>query len=105
MREVERAGDGGAARRISRRRFVRGAAAGISALSVPGLLALSRGGGAPSAQAVAQPDELHRRVRAELERFAGWLQENGVDGYVGEVGWPDDYAGDAGRWNALAEAW
>ncbi|HEV2743649.1 MAG TPA: hypothetical protein VGV91_10870, partial [Rubrobacter sp.] len=92
-RGVDPSGNG-AARRLSRRRFVRGAAAGISALSVPGFLALSRGGTA-SAQAVAQPDALHRRVRAELGRFTGWLRENGVDGYVGEVGWPDDYAGDA----------
>jgi hypothetical protein len=103
-RGVDPAGDGGAARRLSRRRFVRGAAAGISALSVPGFLAVPRGGVA-SAQAAAQPDALHRRVRAELGRFTGWLQENGVDGYVGEVGWPDDYAGDAEQWNALAEAW
>ncbi|CAA9496631.1 MAG: GH5_5 / GH5 [uncultured Rubrobacteraceae bacterium] len=102
-RGVDLSGDG-AARRLSRRRFVRGAAAGISVLSVTGLLALPRGGAA-SAQAVAQPDALHRRVRAELGRFTGWLQVNGVDGYVGEVGWPDDYAGDAGRWNALAKAW
>ena len=99
---VDVAADGGA-RRLSRRRFVRGAAAGLSALSAPGLLALP-GVRTASAQAVPS-DALHRRVRAELERFTGWLRENGVGGYVGEVGWPDDYAGDAERWNALAEAW
>ncbi len=68
---------------------------------MPGLIA-SRG--AASAEA-ADPDALHSRVRAELGRFTGWLAQNGVDGYIGEVGWPDDYAGDASNWNALAEAW
>lgn len=103
-RAVDLAGGGGAGR-LSRRRFVPGAAAGISALSVPGLLALP-GDGAASAQAAAlQPEALHRRVRAELARFTGWLQDDGFDGFDGKVGWPDDYAGDADQWNALAEAW
>jgi len=101
-RAVDLAGGGGAGR-LSRRRFVPGAAAGISALSVPGLLALPGDGAAASAQAAAlQPETLHRRVRAELARFTGWLQDNAVDG---KVGWPDDYAGDTDHWNALAEAW
>jgi hypothetical protein len=86
---------------ISRRRFVRDAGLGVAALSVPGLLA---GRGAVSAQTVYR-DALHHRIRAELDRFTGWLSQNGVDGYIGEVGWPDDYAGDASKWNALAEAW
>ncbi|HET7271172.1 MAG TPA: cellulase family glycosylhydrolase [Rubrobacter sp.] len=86
---------------MSRRRFVRDAGLGIAALSMPGLLA---GRGEVSAQTVA-PDALHRRIRAELGKFTDWLDQNGVDGYVGEVGWPDDYAGDATNWNSLAEAW
>ena len=87
-------------KRISRRRFVRGAALGAAALSVPGSL-LVRGGDA-SAQTT---DALHRRIRAELSTFTDWLRRNGVKGYIGEVGWPDDYRGDASKWNALAEAW
>jgi Cellulase (glycosyl hydrolase family 5) len=86
---------------ISRRRFVRDVGLGVAALSMPGLLA---GSGAVSAQ-TADPDALHHRVRAELGKFTGWLSQNGVDGYIGEVGWPDDYEGDASNWNSLAEAW
>jgi hypothetical protein len=86
---------------MSRRRFVRDAGLGIAALSVPGVLA---GSGATPAQ-TAESDALHRRIRAELGRFTDWLSRNGVDGYVGEVGWPDDYLGDASNWNALADAW
>ncbi len=37
--------------------------------------------------------------------FTDWLSANGVKGYVGEVGWPDDYRDDAALWNALARAW
>ena len=50
-------------------------------------------------------DALHRRARAELKVFTDWLAENGVQGYIGEVGWPDDVREDYTRWNALAEAW
>jgi hypothetical protein len=89
-------------RDISRRRFLRGLGLGVGVLSMPGLLAA--GGEAVSAQAGA-PDALHRRVRAELGKFTGWLEQNGVEGYIGEVGWPDDYRGDASSWNALANAW
>jgi hypothetical protein len=87
---------------MSRRRFVRGLGLGLSALSVPGLLAAR--GGAVAAQA-AEPDALHRRILDELGKFTNWLQQNGVEGYIGEVGWPDDYRGDASQWNALANAW
>src|SRR5919199_1272183 len=84
---------------MSRRRFIRDAGLGVAALSVPGFAA-----GRGAAQ-TAEPDALHRRVRAELGKFTGWLAQNGVDGYIGEVGWPDDYGGDTSNWNALAEAW
>ena len=87
---------------MSRRRFVRGLGLGLSALSMPGLLAAKSG--AVSAQSV-NPDALHRRVLDELGNFTDWLQQNGVEGYIGEVGWPDDYRGDASLWNALANAW
>jgi hypothetical protein len=50
-------------------------------------------------------DSLHARVREELRVFTNWLETNGVRGYIGEVGWPNDADGDGVRWNALAEAW
>lgn len=90
--------DGWANRKISRRRFIRGAAFGGLALAAPGLFA-----GAASAQTGS--DALHRRVRAELKVFTDWLQRNGVRGYIGEAGWPDDAKGDHSQWNGLAEAW
>jgi len=83
--------------RISRRRFVRGVALGAAALSMPGSL-LVRGGGASAKTS----DALHRRIRAELRTFTDWLGRNGVKGYIGEVGWPDNYRGDASEWNELA---
>lgn len=54
------------------------------------------------ASAATGPDALERRVVAELDRFATWLDDNNARGYVGEVGWPDAHAG---KWNALAERW
>ena len=58
----------------------------------------------PSA-ARAETDALHVRVLGELDQFTAWLDQYNVKGYVGEVGWPDDYNGDATKWNALAEEW
>lgn len=52
-----------------------------------------------------QPDALHDRVLTELREFTDWLDRYDVQGYVGEVGWPDDQRGDAAEWNALAGAW
>ena len=37
--------------------------------------------------------------------FTDWLARNRVDGYIGEVGWPDDRRGEAAEWNQLAERW
>jgi cellulase (glycosyl hydrolase family 5) len=86
----------------SRCEFIRVAAlAGLGTLAAPALL--SRHGG--TAQAQVGEDPLHRRVRAELKVFTDWLRANGVRGYVGEVGWPDDAGEEAQRWNALADAW
>jgi hypothetical protein len=65
-------------------------------------------GAAQSNPAVAtEPgcDALCVQVRAELGNFTGWLRTNGVPGYAGEVGWPDDRRGDGAAWSALAEAW
>lgn len=45
------------------------------------------------------------RVRAELAVFTGWLAAQGVDGYIGEVGWPDDGSDRAERWNEVGEVW
>jgi hypothetical protein len=60
--------------------------------------------GEPGAPTAAEPegDPLQRRVLAELDVFANWLEANGVEGYVGEIGIPDD--GDP-RWLELAERW
>ncbi|CAA9407851.1 MAG: GH5_5 / GH5 / GH5_25, partial [uncultured Quadrisphaera sp.] len=57
-------------------------------------------GGAGDAGA---PDPLHRRVLAELASFTGWLERAGAQGYIGEVGWPDDQ--DSQRWCSLARSW
>jgi hypothetical protein len=48
-------------------------------------------------------DALQARVRAELGVFTGWLQANGAQGYIGEVGWPNN--ADTASWNALATKW
>jgi len=48
---------------------------------------------------------LERRVLTELSVFTAWLHRYGVQGDIGEVGWPDGSSGDAPRWNALAERW
>jgi hypothetical protein len=75
------------------------------------LRALAVLAGAVTLALAAQPapakadDALQRRVIGELDGWTSWLQRNGVKGYVGEVGWPDDGRGDAAAWNALAERW
>lgn len=59
-------------------------------------------------------DPLHHRVYDELRRWTQWLNLNGVNGYLGEVGWPNqnpanDRSGgpynDSAKWNRLGEAW
>src|SRR5687768_11265071 len=47
-------------------------------------------------QLQAAEDALHRRVVAELRVFGNWLEENDAEGYVGEIGIPNDE--DADRW-------
>ncbi|MGH2662780.1 MAG: glycoside hydrolase family 5 protein [Actinomycetota bacterium] len=61
--------------------------------------------GLPPASPAGAQDALHLRVLAELRGFTDWLNRFAVDGYIGEVGWPDDGRGDSAEWNALAEAW
>ncbi len=58
---------------------------------------------APAVATTDSADALQARVRAELGVFTGWLQANGVQGYIGEVGWSND--ADAASWNALATKW
>jgi Cellulase (glycosyl hydrolase family 5) len=48
-------------------------------------------------------DALHRRTLAELAVFTDWLERNGADGYIGEVGIPGGVDGD--RWVALGQRW
>jgi hypothetical protein len=50
-------------------------------------------------------DALCGRTRAELNSFVDWLAANQVNGVIGEVGWPDNSAGEAVEWNRLGEAW
>jgi hypothetical protein len=62
----------------------------------------SAGGGGPSPPG---GDALHARIERELLDFLDWLEEHGVKGYIGEVGWPAKPAEDAGHWNGLAHRW
>jgi hypothetical protein len=49
---------------------------------------------------------LERKVLAELTEFSGWLDNHGVEGYVGEVGWPASRThSDWEQWNAVGNAW
>lgn len=54
-------------------------------------------------------DAFHRRIRTQLRKFTNWLVANEAKGFIGEVGWPHELAGqpptDAAAWNALANAW
>jgi Cellulase (glycosyl hydrolase family 5) len=67
--------------------------------------------GVRAGQALATPppgvacpaDAVQARAVAGLEQFTRWLRRGGVQGFVGEVGWP---AGpDAAEWAAVAETW
>ncbi|WP_176445643.1 glycoside hydrolase family 5 protein [Blastococcus mobilis] len=58
---------------------------------------------APTEESQAADDALQRRVLSELDVFTDWLARNRVEGYVGEVGIPND--GDVDRWIQLAELW
>ncbi len=46
---------------------------------------------------------LYSRTRSELALFTNWLRANGAQGYIGEVGWPNN--ADTPQWNALAQGW
>ena len=85
-------------RRIFRRRLVAGAAAAVMAAGMA-MTPASPAGGATTDNA----DALQARVRSELAVFTGWLQANGAQGYIGEVGWPNN--ADTASWNALATKW
>lgn len=50
-------------------------------------------------------DALQARVRGELAAFTSWLSATGAQGFIGEVGWPNDYLGEAALWSTLADAW
>lgn len=56
-----------------------------------------------AAETAGNADALQARARAELAVFTDWLNANGVKGYIGEVGWPNDV--DTDKWNALARSW
>jgi aryl-phospho-beta-D-glucosidase BglC (GH1 family) len=50
-------------------------------------------------------DALRRKIRGQLRSFVEWLEDNDARGYAGEIGWPDDFKGDAAEWNRLAGDW
>jgi hypothetical protein len=75
---------------------------GLAAAAVASV-ALMAAPASPAAGATGNVDALQARVRAELALFTGWLQANGVQGYIGEVGWPN--TADTAAWNALATKW
>jgi hypothetical protein len=79
----------------------------IAGLAATALLTLALVTGVPAPQAggatTGNEDALQARVRAELGVFTGWLANNGVRGYIGEVGWPNN--ADTAQWNALATKW
>lgn len=74
----------------------------LGALVVTGATLAGVYGGSASGQ-VTGADALQSRARTELAMFTNWLKANGVNGYIGEVGWPK--AVDSAQWNALAQAW
>ena len=91
-------------RRRRRRRTRRRVAAGVVLLLVAvaaTAIVRDRLRGSPL---VCGTDGLQTRQVAGLAEFAGWLRQNRVAGYVGEIGWP---AGgpDAAQWSALADTW
>ncbi len=67
------------------------------------MVVVTAGLGALAIEPAAGSDALYSRVRAELAMFTNWLRTNGVQGYLGEVGWPNN--ADTSQWNALAQAW
>jgi endoglucanase len=44
---------------------------------------------------------ISQRVTSDLNNFIGWLQTNGVRGFIGEIGWPGDES--PTQWNALGQ--
>ncbi len=72
----------------------------VLALAIGSVMVRASG---PAVGEITGSDALHSRVRAELASFTNWLRTNGAQGYVGEVGWPNN--ADTGQWNTLAQAW
>ncbi len=83
---------------LGRRRMVVGAFAALAALGFSlGTASAAR----PPAPAPTPDNALQDKAIATLDTWAGWLRQNKVRGYVGEVGWPNDDA----RWSPIAHAW
>ena len=75
------------------------------ACAIAAVVAAASLAGAPRAEGAVTRDALERKVRSQLRSFAGWLTDQGARGYVGEIGWPDDFRGEATEWNRLARGW
>jgi len=53
-------------------------------------------------------DPLEHREYDNLKVFTDWLGREGVQGYIGELNWPNDQQrgfGDEAQWNTLGEKW
>lgn len=76
-----------------------------TALVVVAAVALALASPAARPAHAGTPDPLERKVRAQLSSFTAWLETNDARGYVGEIGWADNYRGEAADWNRLADGW
>ena len=92
---------------ISRRhalRWIGGVIAGATLTSILNTYGCTR---------LTMEDAYHRRILSGvtdggIRVFTNWLDQEGVGGYIGEVGWPNDLQrgfGDSPLYNALAEQW
>lgn len=52
---------------------------------------------------VQADNAVQKRVSQQLRDYLQWLQDNNVQGYIGEYGWPS--GADAAQWSAVAQVW
>lgn len=64
----------------------------------------STGTGGWARFSVGDANALRHKAIATLDTWVGWLADNNVRGYVGEVGWPNQHQA-KGDWSGLAHAW
>lgn len=92
---------------ISRKDFLKGLTlASVGACGISGVLL--QGCGERPPEPPGELDALQSKTLDELRQFTGWLEREGVAGYIGEMNWPNDIErpfDDASQWNALGEKW